>query len=214
MSAGNPPAPLGAFHGTRRSLHAVAEQLLSGPQYRTSGTIRLQVTPGGFATVARPPLAVTPASLRAGDLDLPLDGATIASLAGAAGIEPGPPEGLYSDYTGFGVDEQLSVDPAVAGELFAALNRGDAALRRLAPDANPVLWPEHFDLALAIDDVTYGVSPGDDHLGDPYAYVAPWAARTGPFWNAPFGAARPLRDLPGEALDTFFGEGRTLTQRA
>jgi hypothetical protein len=32
---------------TRLSLHAVAEQLLAGPQHRTHGTIRLRITLAG-----------------------------------------------------------------------------------------------------------------------------------------------------------------------
>jgi hypothetical protein len=43
---------------TRLSLHAVAEQLLAGPQHRAKGTIRLRVTPGGFACI--PQLMVDP----------------------------------------------------------------------------------------------------------------------------------------------------------
>ncbi len=39
---------------TRRSLHAVAEQLLAGPQHRTQGTIRLRIAPGGFGQIAGP----------------------------------------------------------------------------------------------------------------------------------------------------------------
>ena len=39
---------------TRRSLHGVAELVLAGPQYRTSGSIELRVTPGGFATTVAP----------------------------------------------------------------------------------------------------------------------------------------------------------------
>jgi len=55
-----------------------------------------------------------------------------------------------------------------------------------------VLWPEHFDLGIAVDEVNYGISPGDDGHATPYAYVGPWTQRTGPFWNAPFGALYPL----------------------
>ena len=40
-----------ALVATRRSLHAVAESVLAGPQYRAHGTIRLTVTPGGFGQV-------------------------------------------------------------------------------------------------------------------------------------------------------------------
>ena len=43
-----------AVVATRRSLHAVAERLLAGPQYREHGEIRLQVTPGGFGQFAGP----------------------------------------------------------------------------------------------------------------------------------------------------------------
>ena len=43
---------------TRRSLHAVAEQLLAGPQHRAQGTIRLQVTPGGFGQVGKDHAAI------------------------------------------------------------------------------------------------------------------------------------------------------------
>ena len=39
---------------TRRQLRGVAESLIAGPQYRTAGTIRLAVRPGGFAGVAIP----------------------------------------------------------------------------------------------------------------------------------------------------------------
>jgi hypothetical protein len=102
------------------------------------------------------------------------------------------------------------VDPDAASELFSAFRRGDAALRRLAPHATPVLWPEHFDVGIQLDEVNYGVSPGDHYVAEPYAYVGPWAPRTGEFWNAPFGAARPMRALPGELLDAFFAEGRAL----
>jgi hypothetical protein len=73
----------------------------------------------------------------------------------------------------------------------------------------PVLWPEHFDLAVTVDEVNYGVSPGDTYLDEPYAYVGPWQARTGPFWNAPFGAARPLSELgDADAVAGFFTEAR------
>lgn len=41
---------------TRRSLHAVAELVLAGPQYRDIGKLRLRVIPGGFATIGTPAL--------------------------------------------------------------------------------------------------------------------------------------------------------------
>jgi hypothetical protein len=72
---------------TRRSLHAVAEQLLAGPQYRDSGTIRLRVAPGGFAQVKGSD-RVEGADLVVGSRRVPLSG-TIAGVA--AVIAPGVP---------------------------------------------------------------------------------------------------------------------------
>lgn len=194
--------------GTRRALHAVAEQVLAGPQYRTSGTIRLTITDEGFGTVAEPALAVTAHALLTPGGPRPLDGATCRSLGLQAGVTIGPPLGLYADYTDVGADEPLRVDAAAAASVIATLRRGDGALRSVFPDLEPVLWPEHFDVALSTGDVNYGISPGDAFLDEPYAYVGPWTARTGAFWNAPFGAARPLRDLPGPRLIAFLTEGR------
>ena len=71
-----------------------------------------------------------------------------------------------------------------------------------------MLWPEHFDLGITVAEVNYGVSPGDRHVPEPYAYVGPWTPRTGAFWNTPFGAARPLTQLPDvDSVAAFFTEG-------
>jgi hypothetical protein len=191
---------------TRRSLHAVAELLMAGPQYRRSGTIRLRITPEGFATIALPGLRVEGHELVTESERLPLDGAAVRDLGAATGEAAGAPEGLYSDGSGFSPDDTLSVDAAAAEHLEAGFARGDEALRRLAPGETPVLWPEHFDLGVTVGKVNYGVSAGDGYLGVPYAYVGPWELRSGDFWNAPFGAARPLSEL--DDVTAFFAEGR------
>jgi hypothetical protein len=73
-----------------------------------------------------------------------------------------------------------------------------------------VLWPEHFDLAVGVDEVNYGVSPGDAGHPLPYAYVGPWEPREGPFWNAPFGALEEGDELPDvAALAEFLRAGRS-----
>ncbi|MBW0113941.1 hypothetical protein [Pseudonocardia abyssalis] len=192
---------------TRRSLHGVAELIIAGPQHRAHGTIRLRVTQGGFGGVAVP--------LRVEGTDLVWDGGrspltgTYRSLAAVAGIaDPGAPDS-YADTSGVGLDEEIAVDAVSAAALADWFARGDAALRAFAPDLEPVLWPEHFDLALTVDEVNYGVSPGDAGHPDPYAYVGPWTPRQGPFWNADFGALRPASELPDvTALAAFFAEGR------
>jgi hypothetical protein len=187
------------YEETRRSWHGLAELVLAGPQHRRSGTIRLRVVPGGFATVAEPDLSVV--ADRAGGVEV--SGLTFAEVAERLGVDLGAPEGLYHDGSGAKPDDRIAVPDAAP--LAAALERGDAALRALG---TPVLWPEHFDVAVTVDEVNYGVSLGDTYLPEPYAYVGPWQPRTGPFWNAPFGAARPLRSV--DDLAGFFAEGRAL----
>jgi hypothetical protein len=196
---------------TRRAWHGVAELVMAGPQYRRTGTIRLRRTSGGFGTTTAPDLRVDNDRLVAGDASYPLNGATCVELAAAAGVDVGAPADLYKDGSGVGPDEPLVIDPAVAALLAACFAIGEEAMRHLLPDLTPVLWPEHFDLAVTADAANYGVSPGDGYLDEPYAYVGPFQVPTGPFWNAPFGAAHPLRELPtAAAVAAFFGEGRGL----
>src|SRR5205814_1329234 len=116
---------------------------------------------------------------------------------------------VYAGGAGVDPDEQLVFDPEVLDQLLGWFGQGDAALRTFAPEAEPVLWPEHFDVGVTIGDVNYGVSPGDSTHAGPYAYVGPWTPRKGEFWNAPFGAVRDASKLADvEAVVTFFEAGR------
>ena len=211
----NEPSESLRTEATRRHLHAVAELLLAGPQYRTSGTIRLRPAPGGFATIAAPALRVDRGDLvvgvsgSAGERRIRLAGATIRELAAAATVTAGAPENLYPDGSGARPEDVVEVDPDASAALAAWFGLGERAQRRLAPDVTPVLWPEHFDLAITLDEVNYGVSPGDSWCPAPYAYVGPWTPRAEEFWNAPFGAARRAADLGDEdALVDFYEEGQ------
>ncbi len=57
--------------------------------------------------------------------------------------------------------------------------------------------------------MNYGVSPGDDGIPEPYAYVGPWKQRTGDFWNQPYGAAATVAELGDTAgILAFFETGR------
>jgi hypothetical protein len=202
---------------TRLSLHAVAELLLAGPQYDASGTLRLRPAPGGFATIAEPELSVVGAALVSGSKEVLLDGRSIGEVAQDIGVTPRPLGDVQKDHTDLGPDDLLSVDVSAAAEVAEALRIGGAALAAFAPATQAVLWPEHFDVAITLDEVNYGVSPGDGHLPQPYAYVGPWN-RDGlddAFWNAPFGAATPLSELGDEAgVAAFFERGRGLLGRS
>ena len=202
---------------TRQGLHAVAEQIIAGHQYRAVGTIRLSVRPNGFTSRALPDtpglLAVDGTDLVVDDVRVPIAG-RLADLAAAAGVECRGPEGVYTLAADVGPDDVLTIHPGAAAELQGAWVLGDAVLRAFgslhaAGGAEPVLWPEHLDVAVTVDEVNYGVSPGDGAIGEPYAYVGPHRLRAGAFWNAPWGAALPLADVAAPALRAFFEEGRT-----
>jgi hypothetical protein len=199
---------------TRVSLHGVAEGVLAGPQLRESGTIRLRVLQGGFATTREPLLRVAGTDLVLGTGErIPMTG-TFQALAEAAGVAFGPP-GIYADHAPVAADDDLLVDEAAAARIAAWFERGRQALASFAPAETPVLWPEHFDLAITAREVNYGVSPGDGFLAEPYAYVGPWSFDApSPFWNAPFGAVRTAAELPSaESMARFFRNGQEQAAR-
>lgn len=194
---------------TRRAMHGVAELLLAGPQHRASGEIALRVTPIGIRTIAEPRVQTDGGYLVTDAARIALNGHTYAAIGAAAGLDVGAPTGLYSDGSGADPDEEIVLDLSALSALVDVFAAGDRALRTFAPETEPVLWPEHFDVAVEIDAVTYGVSPGDDYLPEPYAYVAPPRVDSGGFWNAPFGAARPVREFAdSEGIVEFFRTGR------
>lgn len=193
---------------TRRTLHAVAELVLAGPQWRDSNDIRLRVVPGGFRTVAAPDLRVAGTYVVSGNHRLPIEG-TSEKLAAALGVIAGMPESVYHEGSGMTPADELTLDPDAAQRIIGALEMGDIALRLLAPDEEPVLWPEHFDVGIRVDEINYGVSPGDGYLTEPYAYVGADPVPGDPFWNAPFGAARPMTEfIDAGAVQEFFLGGR------
>jgi hypothetical protein len=209
---------------TRRSLHAVAEGLLAGPQYRATGTIRLAVRPGGPATsrahgsfsliaIEGTDLLVVRGDRR---LRLPLTG-TCGALAAAAGLPVDRLDDVYPGTVRPQPSTPIDVDPDAAATLAAAWNLGDQALRAFAAehtdnhDPRPVLWPEHLDVAITVDGSDYGVSPGDDAIPEPYAYISTAVGNNDAFWNQPFGAARLLSHLPDlRAVVDFYRTGHAL----
>ncbi|MDT5207677.1 MAG: hypothetical protein QOF67_92 [Mycobacterium sp.] len=199
----------GVYVETRRQLRGVAESLIAGPQFRASGTIRLAVRPDGFTGVSIP-IAVHGTELVFPNGSVALDG-PLSQIA--AGLDLGPPDGVYDVLDPLPSDAVLSLDAAATGWIHRSHYAGGHAIKNVLPDQHPVLWPEHFDVAATEDEVNYGVSAGDDYHPTPYAYVGPWVQRSGSFWNAPFGASCPLN--PADDVDEltvhisdFFERGR------
>lgn len=200
--------------GTRRQLHGIAECLLAGPEYRATGEIALRIVPGGFGTTAGPEIRLEGLALVHGDRRVPAEG-TFGDLADGLGVEFGAPENLYSDGSGAQHDTVVDLDPDAARLIVDWFALSDAALRTLEPDQQPTLWPEHFDVAILLDDRSYGSSPGDDFHPTPYAYISEYDHDENPFWNAPFGALRDAAEFSSiDGLIAFWREGRALLQRS
>ncbi|ORB68592.1 hypothetical protein [Mycolicibacterium tusciae] len=202
---------------TRRQLRGVAESLIAGPQYRSAGTIRLAVRPDGFSAVTIP-VAVHGTELVLPNHAVPLEG-PMSSIAEAAGIVAGPPEGVYTIVDALPPDADLRLDAHAAEWVNRSHYGGGYALKTFLPECHPVLWPEHFDVAVTQDEVNYGVSAGDDQHPMPYAYVNPQSVPTGEFWNASFGALYPLDpaadiDSLASHIADFFERGRRELDRS
>jgi hypothetical protein len=192
---------------TRRQLHGVAEGLLAGPQHRACARIQLRVVPGGFATTGTPAIRLDgPELVVAEERRVPLAG-TYDATGAATGHGFGEPTN-YHDHSGVPGDEQLMLDPVALQHLCSWFLRADAALRVLAPRETPVLWPEHFDVAILLDGHSIGASPGDEFCAAPYAYVGDTSQPRDDYWTAPFGAHRTFDQVPSvEELVAFWAEG-------
>ena len=197
------------FVTTRRSLHAVAELVLAGPQYRAHQDIRLQVRPYGFGTVVGPDVRLVEDTVVRDDVVVHIDGKSCADIARELGLEALRLDDVYHDGARVGADEILAVSGEHARHIGRCYVAGDAALATFAPAAERVLWPEHFDVAIRADEVNYGVTPGDTHVAEPYAYIGPDELTDDPFWNAPFGATLLLGAQPSvDEIVAFFTTGR------
>jgi hypothetical protein len=167
------------------------------------------VRPVGFTGVTLP-IAVHDTDLVSPNGSVALDGPVSAI---AAGLDSGPPDGVYDIVDPLPADAVLSLDAGAAEWIHRSHYAGGHAIKNVLPEQHPVLWPEHFDVAATEDEANYGVSAGDDYHPTPYAYVGPWTQCTGPFWNAPFGALYPLDpahdvDALTSHISDFFERGR------
>jgi hypothetical protein len=202
---------LTAFTATRRRLHGIGECLMAGPQRRAGGRITLRVTPGGFATTGAPALRLDGAEVVVGESSRVAVAGTFADLADALGVDFGAPPGGYPDGSEASATDDVSLDAASARLIQDWYLLADAALRVMTPRQTPILWPEHFDVAILLDDTSYGASPGDAFHATPYAYVSSNNHRDSDFWNAPFGAVRGYEQMRGlDGLVTFWRAAQAL----
>jgi len=187
---GSPEPDPVVLAATRRRLHGIGECLMAGPQRRAGGRFTLRVTPGGFATTGGPALRLDGTEIVVDEGRRVAVAGTFADLAESLGVDFGPPPDAYPDGSEASPTEQVSLDVASARLIADWYLRADAALRLMAPRQTPILWPEHFDVAILLNDTSYGASPGDGFHALPYAYVSTAEHGGSDFWNAPFGAIR------------------------
>lgn len=220
---GSPPPSFGA---TRAALHRVAVYVVAPGRRRVNSKIGLRYTAGGFGTPffqgarGAEQLRVAGGELvrqTVGDVSaVPL---TDLRTVAAAALD-GPPDVTWAE--GFDVPEPgdldgaLDVDPASAdffgrwcGFAWSVLEELRAGAASVEP-GRVQLWPEHFDAAFDCvtgevrRQVTYGASPGDGGIDEPYLYVLPAdfdGLAPSDLWDAPGfqGAALPLSRFVGEA---------------
>ena len=196
-----------AVVATRRSLHAVAERLLAGPQYREHGEIRLRVTPGGFGQFAGPLRVEGTEIVSADRRGAVARHASATSRPCWVSRPASPPTSTPSTPVRGG--RRAGRRPGggrAAARLVRPRGSGAAAVRAVR---EPVLWPEHFDLGIALGRGQLRRLARRRRPPEPYAYVGPWTPREGEFWNAPFGAVRTAEQLPdADAVAAFFAAGR------
>jgi hypothetical protein len=223
-----------SFVAARDAMHALAEHGLAPVRYRADGHISLVPTPGGFGT----PLLGDGERVRVEVVELVHErpgtstrvGLTnLGTAAKFVDVPLGAPVDVYTPATPCAPDLPIAVDPDAARVLAAWIAFADTLLSDLRETyaahepTVPAMWPEHFDLASELGDAaagtraTYGASPGDDGIPEPYLYVGPWDAgrRSGKLGTYPFGAAITYAELSaasdpkGAGLD-FFLEGAAL----
>ena len=211
------PHPPATLPETKLALHRLAVYVVSPARRAANGKIALRCTLGGVGTPffgADEQVRVVGTHLvrQQGDhagVEL------VTTLAAAAAFAlDGPPDVAWAET--FDVPspgdpgDDLGVDAAAAEFLGDWYGFGYSVLENLradpeSTDANRVqLWPEHFDAAFDClpDDrrATFGASPGDAKIAQPYLYVVPAnfdAVPESEVWNAEGfgGAVLPMSEL-------------------
>jgi hypothetical protein len=202
-----------SFGATRDALHGLAEQVVSAAYFHVTTHIGLRPTPRGFGT----PVFGDHECLRVDTNALVHERGgetrrhqltTLRAASAFVGIPLGAPT-VFTPQIAVDPEAPLTVDRDDALALADWYALGAALLNDLKA-ANPEvsssdahLWPEHFDLACELGDAdagtraTYGASPGDSTIPEPYLYVGPWdeSRRTGLLGSYPFGGACTYAEL-------------------
>jgi len=213
-----PPTPPD-LASTRIALHRLAAYVVAPVRNEANGKFGLRWTLGGFGT----PFFADDRQIRVvGDHLVDQEGTSvrtspITTLRAAAEFldsKISEDAGAEDDSPPLGdIDEPLDIDVDASkflgewfGMAFAALESVRADTATVHP-SRPQLWPGHFDPAIEAGDgdyrASYGASPGDQGIDEPYLYVSVWwpdRARidtSADIWNSPSftGAVLKLSDF-------------------
>jgi hypothetical protein len=198
------PHPPATFAETKLAFHRLAVYVVSPARRRANGKIALRFTFGGIGT----PFFGDDEQVRVAGTHLVRERAGAANAeristlgAAAAFALDGPPDVAWAEE--FDVppagdpDEDLAIDGEAAAFLGDWYGFVYSVLEEVRADPESTetsrvqLWPEHFDAAFDClpDDrrATFGASPGDAAVEEPYLYVLPSnfdAAPASDCWNA------------------------------
>lgn len=209
------PEPNEHLGATRIALHRLAAYVVAPVRFRATGRFGLRAAPGGcFRT---PEFDGRTISVEGRTLVDEVAGerrtAAITSLGAAAeflGSTIDPETAAEHDSPPVGDSEaDLGVDLESSELLGWWFNTAFSALERVVADdgsidaSEPQLWPGHFDPAIEVGDEdhrgSYGASPGDAAIDEPYLYLSLWwpdrldIDAADPYWNAPSFTGRLLR---------------------
>lgn len=219
------PAKPEDLTSTRLSLHRLGVYVIAPARHAANEKFGLRYTAGGFGT----PFFADPKTGQ--DCQVRVEGTNLIHQRGdEVRVAPITTLQAAADFLGTSVDSETAAehDSPAAGDPSAELTisevgsrflghwfgMGFAALESVRADATsvdpsrPQLWPGHFDPAIEVGDedhrASYGASPGDDSIDEPYLYVSIWYPdkididAADPVWNAPSftGAILKLSDFP------------------
>lgn len=237
------PSPPADLVDQRIALHRLATYVIAPARHQANGKFGLRWTKGGFGTPffgADKQVRVEGGQLivQEGDEAKSTDITSLQAAADFIGSKIDEEVAAEHDSPAMGdLDDDLGISAETATFLGRWWGFGTAALEQVRSDEESVdpsrvqMWPGHFDPAMEVGDenrrASYGASPGDAGLPEPYLYVSAWwpdrldleSGTRGdsdePFWNAEgyTGAILPLSTLVKaddqfEAAIAFFRQGR------
>lgn len=180
---------------TRNSLHDLARFVLAADLEGTTELVTLRAANGGFAQPERLVDGLqrriridgTALVVQHGENEEWTPLTTLGAAAESASVA------LPTDAPD--AHEALEIDATHAdllAEFFALTDSALAEFRRRHASERPTiaqLFPHHFDLAITMQEVNFGGSPGDVAHDQPYLYVAPWSLSPHSEWNEAWGAS-------------------------